>query len=127
MGTYSELVKTSLPSGRKKRARAKAHKQPRNRDTTKPRHHDTMTPRYHDTIIESVRSTVKDFGKEAATHRFTLEEKKAIAAIIFAYKNRGIQTSENEITRVAINYIERDYKQNGENSILHKVLEALNR
>src|SRR5579859_7699590 len=41
--------------------------------------HDTMTPRHHDAIIELIRSAVKTFGKEAATHRFTLEEKKAVA------------------------------------------------
>src|ERR1700690_701551 len=64
---------------------------PRYHDTTIPsmvsRHHDTTIPsmvsRPHDTIIELIRSAVKTFGKEAATHRFTPDEKKAIADIVY--------------------------------------------
>jgi len=101
-----------------------------NRDTMTPRHHDTSRdttlPRYHDAMVEVVRKSVKEFGKEAATHRFTLEEKKAVADIIYAYKGRSIKTSENEIARIAINFVINDYEENGENSILHKVLDALN-
>jgi hypothetical protein len=87
---------------------------------------DTTVSRYHDTIVEVVRKAVREYGKEAATHRFTLEEKKAIADILYAYKGRGIKTSENEIARIAINFVVSDYQENGENSILHKVIEALN-
>ena len=58
--------------------------QPSNRDTTVPsnhattvsRYHDTMPPRVHGVVIELVRKAVKEFGKEAATHRFTETEKK---------------------------------------------------
>ena len=96
-----------------------------NRDTMQPLNHDTMTPRYHDTIIELVRRAVKEFGKEAATHRFTQEEKKAIADIIYTYKNRRVKTSENEITRIAVNFISQDYKENGESSVLDRTLKAL--
>ena len=98
-----------------------------NRDTTTPRYHDTTVSRYHDTIIELIRKAVKEFGKEAATHRFTMEEKKAIAGIIYSYKNRGVRTSENEITRIAINFVINDYRENGKNSVLDKALRALNR
>ena len=85
-----------------------------------------MTPRYHDTIVEIVRKAVKEFGKEAATHRFTPEEKRGVADIIYTYQASGIRTSENEITRIAVNYMIQDYKENGENSILDKILKALN-
>src|SRR5687768_1135827 len=51
-------------------------------DTMIPRHHDTTTPISHDTttpfgndLFETVRKSVKQIGKEAATHRFTLNEK----------------------------------------------------
>src|ERR1700726_4137671 len=45
------------------------------------RYHDTMTPRNHATtvsltdedILEMARKAVKQIGKEAATHRFTLD------------------------------------------------------
>ena len=95
-------------------------------DTVIPRYHDTMTPRYNDTIIELVRRGVKDFGKEAATHRFTLLEKKALADIIYTYKSRGVKTSENEITRIAVNFLVEDFRDNGETSVLAKTLKALN-
>lgn len=85
-----------------------------------------MVSRYHDATVEVVRRAVKEFGKEAATHRFTEEEKKAIADILYAYKSQGIRTSENEVTRIAVNFIVDDYRANGENSILDKVLKALN-
>ena len=96
------------------------------RGTVTPRTHDTVVPRYYDTIVELVRKAVKEFGKEAATHRFTTEEKKAIADIIYSYKNRGIRTSENQISRIAVNFIINDLRENGENSVLDKALRALN-
>jgi hypothetical protein len=106
----------------------------KHRDTTTPRYHDTTVSRYHDTTqpqvygvaIELVRKAVKEFGKEAATHRFTDTEKKQIADLIYTYKNQGTRTSENEITRIAVNFIVEDYRVNGENSVLHKILAALN-
>ena len=96
------------------------------RETTTPRNHDTTIPRYHDTAIEAIRKVVKEFGKEAATHRFTAREKEAIAEIIYIYKGKGVRTSENEIARIAINWLISDYHQNNESSILELVLQALN-
>ena len=97
-----------------------------NREPMTPRYRDTMVSRYHETVIGIVRKAVKELGKEAATHRFTMDEKRAIADLIYTYKNQGIRTSENEITRIAVNFIVQDYKENGENSILEKALKALN-
>lgn len=87
---------------------------------------DTTVSRYHATIIETVRKAVREFGKEAATHRFTVAEKQAIADIIYTYRQRKIKTNENEVARIAINYLVADYQENGENSILHQVLQVLN-
>ncbi len=97
-----------------------------NRDTTLPRHHDTTVSPSHESMVEAVRRAVKEFGKEAATHRFTAEEKRAISDIIYAYKKQGMKTSENEITRIAVNFIIHDYQDNGKNSLLEKFLKALN-
>ena len=113
-------------AGKIKKPKVQKVEQPSSGDTTTPRHHDTVVSRYHDTIVELVRKSVKEFGKEAATHRFTLEEKRAVADIIYTYKNNGIKTSENEIARISVNFIIEDYRENGEQSILHKILEVLN-
>ena len=101
-------------------------KPPRNHDTTTPSNHDTK-PSWVETVnIEFIRKTVKEVGKEAATHRFTIAEKRAVKKIVFDYENNGLLTSENEITRIAVNFILDDHHQNGKNSLLHKVLQALN-
>lgn len=99
---------------------------PRNHATVVPRHHNTMVSSNQDTMIEVVRKAVKEMGKEAATHRFTVDEKRAVLDLIYSYKGMGLKTSENEVARIAINYILEDYKQNGRMSILDKVLKALN-
>ena len=101
-------------------------KTPSHRDTTTPRNHDTVVSRYHDTVFESVRKAVREFGKEAATHRFTLAEKRAIADIVHAYRQRGIRTSENEIARIAINFVVRDHGENGKESVLETIIQKLN-
>jgi hypothetical protein len=103
-------------------------------DTVIPRHHDTMTPRNHESMVpgeeqdifETVRKSVKQIGKEAATHRFTLDEKNQLADIEYTYKRHSIRTSENEITRIAINYFIEDYRNNGEASLLAKILKHVN-
>ncbi len=103
-------------------------------DTMVSRYHETMQPSNHDTtkplseedIFEVVRKAVKQIGKEAATHRFTLAEKNLLTDIEYTYKRQGIRTSENEITRIAINYFIEDYQKNGEQSLLVRILKRLN-
>jgi hypothetical protein len=95
-------------------------------DTTIPRNQDTVVPLNEDDMIEAVRRAVRQIGKEPATQRLTLEEKQALDDIEYSYKRQGLRTSGNEIIRIATNYIVRDYQQNGENSILAKVLNRLN-
>ena len=103
---------------------------PRHHDTTvstmQPRNHDTMVSEVENDILDVVRKAVKQIGKEAATHRFTLDEKNLLADIEYTYKRQGIKTSENEITRIAINYLIEDYRKNGESSLLAKILTRLN-
>ena len=97
-----------------------------NSDNSPDGMHDTMPPRYHDTTVETIRRAVKALGKEAATHRFTATEKETIAEIVYACKRQGLRTTENEITRVAVNFIVQDYQANGKESLLVRVLLALN-
>jgi hypothetical protein len=101
-------------------------KEPSNHEPMTPRAHDTMGSRAHDTTIKTIRKAVKQIGKEGATHRFTYEEKRDIADLIYTYKRQRIRTSENEITRIAINFVIQDRNENGENSILDRVLKVLN-
>lgn len=79
-----------------------------------------------DSMIEIIRKTVKSLGKEVAFTRVTPEEKVRLADIVYTYKRQGVKTSENEINRIAINFLVEDYAKNGKESVLAKVIEALN-
>ena len=95
----------------------------------KPDNHEPMTPRHRDTanstMVDTVRKAVKQVGKEAATHRFTIDEKRAIADIVYTYGRQGYRTSENEIARIAINWLVQEYQRNGTESVLEQVCKAL--
>lgn len=109
------------------------------RDVTIPRHHDTVVSGQHAqtmpveqatiaaATVEHIRKAVRQFGKEAATHRFTQEEKRLLADIVYTYERRGYRTSENEITRIAIQWLILDYQAYGEASVLGRLLEVLHR
>ena len=95
---------------------------PTSRDTTDTTEHEA----FPDDALELVRRAVRTLGKEAATYRFTQDEKRALSSIVYAYKERGIKTSENEITRIALNYLIDEYRRNNTSSILARVLARLN-
>jgi len=78
-------------------------------------------------LVELIRKAVKEIGKESTTYRFTPEEKKALLELTFTYKVQGYKTSENELARVAVNFLLEDHRQNGRSSILEKVLQALDK
>jgi hypothetical protein len=104
---------------------------PGNRATTVSRNHGTAadstgSDTLPDDALELVRRAVRTLGKEAATYRFTQDEKRALSSIVYAYKERGIKTSENEITRIALNYLIDEYRRNSTASILARVLALLN-
>jgi hypothetical protein len=94
--------------------------------TMTPSNHDAVIPRDHDSMLEEIRKAMKDYGKEAATHRFTSSEKAALAEIIYTYKQKGIRTNENEITRIAINFILKEQQHDEKENTLDKVLNLLN-
>jgi hypothetical protein len=89
--------------------------------------HATMQPDSHDDVIEYVRQAVKHTGKEAGTYRITREEKKALLEICYSFRMEGIRTSENEITRIALNYLIHDHENNKKNSVLERVIEAIHK
>ena len=139
LGTYSRLAETAekkqqpAPSAPVAQPRTqklndritKASTSPSNRDTMPPRNHDTSSGS-DDDYVEIVRKAVKPLGEKAATHRFTADEKDALADIVYSLRKKGIVTSENEITRIAINYLVWEYRQSKQASILSRVLERLN-
>jgi len=75
--------------------------------------------------VEAIRRVVKRPGKEVVYVRLTPEEKGQLADVVYAYKRRGIRTSDNELGRIAINGLLVDHRERGEDSLLAKVLAAL--
>jgi len=75
--------------------------------------------------LEEVRRVVKQPGKEAATYRLTGLEKRALADLVYTYQRQGYRTSENEVARIAINWLLLDHRQQGARSVLAQMLEAL--
>lgn len=98
---------------------------PSDHDAETPQHHGIVIPQYQDTIIEHIRKAVKEFGKEAATYRFTAAEKRALATIIHTLHMEGIRTTENEITRIAVNFVIDEFNRQKKHSLLKLVLDAL--
>ena len=77
-------------------------------------------------IIELIRKIVKTPAKEEVLYvRITKEEKNQLGDIEYTYDRKDIDTSANELGRIAVNFLIADYKANGEQSILAKVLTAL--
>ena len=87
--------------------------------------HATTQPDNKDDVIEYIRQAVRQTGKEAGTYRITREEKRALLEICYSFRLGGTRTSENEITRIAINYLINDHKSNPKDSILDCVIEAI--
>lgn len=132
-----DLEPIQTPSQNPKNPPLEPSKLPRSHDAVQPRHRDTTTPSNHETVpslgdkateaamMEELRKTVKQLGKEAATHRFTIHEKATITDIVYTYGRQGVKTSENELTRIAVNWLLLDYQRHGARSVLARLLESL--
>ena len=83
-----------------------------------------------DDIVETIRKTVKQVGKDTLFVRLTADEKHQVTSVVYAlnemYRGESRKTSENELGRIGVNFLLEEYKANGEQSILAKVLAALN-
>lgn len=90
----------------------------------------SMLASLQDDIVETIRKTVKQVGKDTLFVRLTSEEKHQIASSVFAlnemYRGEGRKTTENELGRIALSFLLEDYKINGKESMIVKVLTALN-
>ena len=75
--------------------------------------------------LQGIHKIVKFIGKEVLYVRLTQEEKNQVADIEYTYQRQGMKTSGNEIGRIALNVLLADYKANGENSLLAKILTDL--
>ena len=100
-------------------------------DTEPASKHESMHASEHasmradDTVVQTIAKTLRSLGKEVIYVRSTVEEKTQIKDIVYTYARQGMKTSDNEIGRIAINYLLKDYEVYGAESILAKVLKDL--
>lgn len=102
-----------------------ASKQSRYQDSPLASKHDSTLADEQENSIEVLRKAVRLIGKDPFFGRFTPEEKGRMKEIVYTYERSGIKTTENEVARIAVNFLMDDYRQNGENSLLDRVLKAL--
>ena len=84
-----------------------------------------MQQRHNDGLIESIRKQVRLVGRESTTIRLTAEEKRRLEDIQYTLKRQDIDTSHNELCRIAIHHLLADYEQGGKESVLARVLAVL--
>jgi hypothetical protein len=88
--------------------------------------HTDMPPQQHAIMVASIRKALRSTGKEAATYRITKQEKGALIDLIYSYRRQNMRVSENEIARIAINFLIQDFQAKHDQSLLNEVLRALN-
>jgi hypothetical protein len=88
--------------------------------------HASTRANYPDRLIEILRKAVKEYGREISYVRLTPLEKSLLADIVYTCRKQGTKTTENEINRIAINYMIKDFEAHGKESLLIKVLVAIN-
>ena len=83
----------------------------------------------HD-AVEAIRKSVKQVGKEEFYLRLTPAEKSEVAKVVYTFNElsvgEGRKISANDIGRIGLHHLLIDYRENGEKSILFRVLAALN-
>jgi hypothetical protein len=124
---YGTQPPPPLPTSKpEKQAEVRTPKESTSKARKKERMHASTLASNQDSLVETIRKTVKSLGQVVSFTRVTPEEKGRIADIVYTYKRQGIKTSENEINRIAMNFLLEDYTKNGKESVLAQVIEALN-
>ena len=82
--------------------------------------------RYPAGKVAAIRRVVRVLGKEVAFIRVTPAEKQQLGEVVYTYKRQGIKTSENELLRIGLAFLLADYADNETESVLARVIAALN-
>lgn len=89
---------------------------------SQPRPAPTPVPTAGSDSLAEMQQTLKTIGKEIYYVRVTPDEKARIEDVIHALKRRGLRTSANELGRIALNQLLADYEDQGEESVLVRML-----
>jgi len=87
------------------------------------RKNESKLSRHHDAMIADIEKAIREIGKEVCTYRLTEKEKTSLVEIIYHYRMRKYRLSENEIARIAINFIIQDFNSNKKDCILSRIID----
>lgn len=125
-GTKPQTVSSSEEKPQEEQKASVTSKEPTKKAIKKESYRASTLARKQDSMIETIRKTVKSLGTKVSFTRITPEEKGKLEDIVYTYKRQGVKTSENEINRIAMNFLIEDFHKNGKESMLAHVIEALN-
>jgi hypothetical protein len=125
-GTKSQPVSPSEEKPQEEQKATRPSKEVTKKAIKKDSKPASTLARNQDSMIETIRKTVKSLGTKVSFTRVTPEEKARVEDIVYTYKRQGVKTSENEINRIAMNFLIEDFAKNGKESVLTQVVEALN-
>jgi hypothetical protein len=126
----ASVVADQEPQSRSKGSHPKSGSQRASRHASQPADEQaralaSMLAGVESETIDAIRKVVKTQGREVSFIRLTPEEKAQVSDIVYTYKRQGQKTTENQINRIAINYLLHDYHEHGEQSVLARVLASL--
>ena len=125
-GTKPQTVSPSEEKPKEEQKSLVTSKEPTKKAIKKESKSASTIASNHASMIETIRKSVKSLGTKISFTRITPEEKGRLEDIVYTYKRQGIKTSENEISRIAVNFLIEDFHKNGKGSMLAQVIEALN-
>ena len=93
-----------------------------NKKVYKSATNDVMMSSLHDVNLREWKDTIENTETHNSSLRLTTEEGEHIEDLITDLKRKyKIKTSLNEIARLGLLHIVRDFKKNGDNSLVYKV------
>lgn len=98
-----------------------------------PSYQSTNIPTTDEGIIEIIHKAMRQSPSAAASYRLSPMEKKRLEVALFNLKMRSthspelddIKTNENEVVRIAVNYVLNDLDRSGNESVLVRALTSL--
>jgi len=78
-----------------------------------------------DDIMPTVAKAMREVGKEGCTYRLTQREKTALIEIIYHFRMRNCRLSENEIARIAINFLIEDFKTRKNDCLIRRIIDIM--
>lgn len=99
-----------------------ATKQPPNRESITSISGEVKEPTNDGGYVETIRLAIKEVAKETTSYRLHEKEKECLEDMLYELRHQKTKSNENEIMRIALNFIINDYQNNGDNSIVVKTL-----